>query len=58
MEVAVLFALLVLVVAVIVGIQASKEDPRNSASGRWGIKTGKFVSGNWGGEKWGEKDSK
>jgi hypothetical protein len=35
-----------------------KEDPRDSIAGRWGIKTGKLLSGNWGGKDWGEKDKK
>jgi hypothetical protein len=33
-----------------------EEDPRDSTPGRWGIKAGKIVRGEFGGEKWGEKN--
>ena len=48
-----IFFVAIFIVAVIF---SQKEDPKDSTSGRWGIKTGKFLSGNWGGENWGEKD--
>ena len=31
--------------------------PRSTFSGRWGTKAGRFISGNWGGSKWGEDTS-
>ena len=47
-----------LVLSVVGFASVKNDDPRDHAAGRWGVKTGKFVSGNWGGEKWGEKPKK
>jgi hypothetical protein len=50
---------IVVILCFVFGIMSKQgEDPRDSTSGRWGIKTGKFVSGDWGGENWGEKRKK
>ena len=51
----ILFGMILLIVIVSAIAISSKEDPRNSTSGRWGIKAGKFCRGEFGGEKWGEK---
>jgi len=54
----VLLGLVFFIVLIMSIMFSQKEDPKDSVSGRWGIKTGKFLSGNWGGEEWGEKDKK
>lgn len=42
-------------VCIAVGFMKSRQvDPKTTVAGRWGIKAGRFLSGNWGGEKWGE----
>lgn len=59
MEAVIIFGALILLVLIVVGFASVKnDDPRDHVTGRWGVKTGKFVSGNWGGEKWGEKPKK
>lgn len=41
----------------IIGWKSMKNvDPRDTASGRWGIKAGKVARGEFGGKKWGEKE--
>ena len=32
--------------------------PQDTTAGRWGTKVGKVVRGEFGGEKWGEKEKK
>lgn len=52
----VMFWLIMAIVGIIIGIaNSAKDDPRNTAAGRWGIKTRKFISGDFGGEEWGER---
>ena len=49
------FWTIVFLVCIIAGFMKSKQvDPKSTVAGRWGIKTGRFLSGNWGGAKWGE----
>jgi hypothetical protein len=49
------FLTIAFLLCVVVGFMKGRQaDPKSTVAGRWGIKTGRFLSGNWGGEKWGE----
>lgn len=57
-----LFVIMIISIVVCnaLGIEMQPPKPRKpNAAERWGMKTHTFLSGNWGGEKWGgdKKDS-
>jgi hypothetical protein len=57
-SIVIIFAV-VIIFSIFVGTILKKdENPQDSTAGRWGIKAGKFLSGDWGGESWGEKRKK
>ncbi len=54
-------AIFIIVLAVVffaAFVSGMNRKPEETVSGRWGMKAGKFISGDFGGKEWGERPKK